>query len=237
MQKMLAFLLCLTGTALAARPHADLVLLGVTSSGGPARRDASAGSALVNAPLILQNPQLPRGCEFTSLAMLLAHAGKPTDKMVLASRVRKVPFTANGKHGNPNDGFVGDMYTFSRPGYGVYHAPVRDLAEQYLPGQIEDFSGSSFDEVLARLSAGKPVWVITNARWKELPASEFETWQTSSGPIRITYHEHSVLVTGFNDHTVFINDPLDGNGKDKALPRANFEAAWRQMGSQAISYR
>ncbi len=77
-----------------------------------------------NVPFIQQLPELPRGCEVTSLAMLLQYKGVEVDKMKLASEIYRVPFEENGLHGNPYEGFVGNIYTKSEPGYGVYHQPI-----------------------------------------------------------------------------------------------------------------
>lgn len=68
---------------------------------------------IVDVPHIQQMPELPRGCEVTSLAMLLQYAGVSVDKMTLASEITTIPFRdSNGLRGNPNDGFVGDIYSF-----------------------------------------------------------------------------------------------------------------------------
>ncbi|MGM0805743.1 MAG: C39 family peptidase [Bacillota bacterium] len=191
-------------------------------------------------PLILQKPELDRGCEVTALAMLLQHAGVEVDKMELAKNIKKDPTpykNENGTYyyGNPNDGFVGDIYTFDKMGYGVYHEPVAELAEKYLPGKIQDLSGTSFeDAVLKPLSDGKPVWIITNATFNKLSESEFRTWNTPSGQVQITWNEHSVVVTGYDDRFVYFNDPL---GTATKAERKGFEEAWVQMGSQAITYK
>ncbi|MFD3448349.1 C39 family peptidase [Microbacteriaceae bacterium 4G12] len=190
---------------------------------------------LTNVPLIQQLPDLDRGCEVTSLAMLFQYAGKSVDKMTLANEIDKVPFHDGDMHGNPNEGFVGNIYTFSESGYGVYHEPIFKLAEKYLPNQAVDLTGKSIDEVYKMLQAGAPVWVITNATFAPLDESEFETWNTDSGSIQITYREHSVLITGYDQNSVYVNDPLEDQ-PNIALPRAAFEEAWAQMGSQAISY-
>ncbi|MDQ0272262.1 uncharacterized protein YvpB [Cytobacillus purgationiresistens] len=195
---------------------------------------------LIDTPSIPQFPELPRGCEVTSLAMLLQHAGVDVDKMTLAKEVRKndEPYKQkDGKiyYGHPNDGFVGDMYTYEKRGLGVYHAPIKELAEQYLPGNILDITGSDFSSIKTHLSDDRPVWVITNTTYKKLPSASFQTWQTSSGEIDITYKEHSVLVTGYNEDYVFFNDPYTGQKNTKA-PIKDFEAAWVQMGQQAITY-
>lgn len=94
--------------------------------------DQTNAKTILNAPYIQQMPQLPRGCEVTSLAMLLQHAGVKVDKMTLAKQVKKVPFRQNGLYGNPYKGFVGNMYTFTQSGYGVYYPPVYELAQKYI---------------------------------------------------------------------------------------------------------
>jgi uncharacterized protein YvpB len=196
-------------------------------------------TVLIDAPIINQLPELPRGCEVTSLAMLLQYANVSVDKMTLASEIKKDTTSykvSNGKiyFGHPNNGFVGNMYTKNQPGLGVYHQPIKDLAEKYLPGQIKDLTGSPFNELKIHLSDKRPVWVITNTTYKKLPSNQFQTWHTPSGVIDITYKEHSVLLTGFDEKYVYFNDPLTGE-KNKKAPIVDFEESWVQMGSQAIT--
>lgn len=185
-------------------------------------------------PHISQLPELERGCEVTSLAMLLQYEGVPADKMKLAKQIHKLPFRdENYVRSNPYDGFVGDIYTFSKSGYGVYHGPVANLAETYMPGKIKDVTGQSIKAVYDLIDNGSPVWVITNSTFAPLPESEFTVWNTISGDVKITYSEHSVLIVGYDGHSIYINDPLAESGY-KAVPRKAFEQAWIQMGSQAI---
>ena len=48
-------------------------------------------------PFIKQLPELPRGCEVTSLAMFFCNIkGVQVDKMQLASEIHRVPFEQNG---------------------------------------------------------------------------------------------------------------------------------------------
>ncbi|WP_339162067.1 C39 family peptidase [Siminovitchia sp. FSL H7-0308] len=195
---------------------------------------------LIDAPVVNQMPELPRGCEVTALSMLLESAGVSTDKMKLAKEIKKDPTprtVKNGKvyFGNPNEGFVGNMYTFSEPGLGVYHGPIMELGEKYLPGKMVNLTGQSFEELKIPLSTGRPVWVIINAEYRELDDSYFETWETKSGPVKITMKEHSVLITGYDEKYVYFNDPLTGK-KNKKAPIRDFEKSWVQMGSQALTY-
>nr|WP_257391879.1 C39 family peptidase [Mesobacillus jeotgali] len=185
-------------------------------------------------PHISQLPELQRGCEVTSLSMLLHYQGTAVDKMTLASEIHKIPFRdENYVRGNPYDGFVGDIYTFSKSGYGVYHGPVASLAETYLPGKIMDITGQSFDAILKLINSGSPVWVIINSTFAPLPESEFTTWKTNTGNVKITYREHSVVIVGYDKNYIYVNDPLAAEGY-KPVHRKAFEQAWIQMGSQAI---
>lgn len=195
---------------------------------------------LLDAPIIKQYPELPRGCEVTSLAMLLQYSGIEADKMELASKIKKnkTPLIKkNGRiyWGNPNDGFIGDMYSYSNPGFGVYHKPIKKLAENYLPGQIVDLTGKDFDYLKVYLSQDVPIWIIINTTYKKLPESAFELWQTPDGELKLTYKEHSVLITGYDNNYIFFNDPISGMKNRKVLKK-DFIEAWQQMGGQAITY-
>lgn len=190
---------------------------------------------LSNVPFIQQLPELDRGCEVTSLAMLLQYAGVKVDKMKLANEIKKVDFMNDGVRGNPNEGFVGNIYTFSESGYGVYHGPLFQLAKKYLPNKAVDLTGKSIEEVYKSVKVGQPVVMITNATFAPLDEDEFTTWETNSGDVSITYNEHCVVLVGYDKEFVYIRDPLSDN-LDVKVPRESFEQAWVQMGSQAISY-
>lgn len=197
-------------------------------------------SKIVDVPVISQLPELPRGCEVTSLAMLLNFKGIEIDKLELAKLIQKDPTPyqiREGKvyFGNPNEGFVGDIYNLDEPGYGVYHKPIKELAESILPNQVVDLTGSDFSDLELSISNELPVWVIINSRYKPLPKNEFRVWDTSEGEVTITYREHSVVITGYDKEYIYFNDPLTGE-KNKKAPKQDFISAWEQMGRQAISF-
>lgn len=189
----------------------------------------------LNVPLILQNPELPNGCEVTSLAMIMQYAGINIDKMTLAAGVKKESLTykeENGRiiSGNPYEGFVGNIYG---SGYGVYHGPIVDLAKQYCGERAVDLTGLNFEEVLYILQQGYPIWVITNATYNSLDDSQFEIWHTPTGIVKITFKLHSVVITGSDQDKVYINDPQNVT-KNIGINKENFKKAWEQMGNQAM---
>ncbi|MDR2903793.1 MAG: C39 family peptidase [Clostridiales bacterium] len=195
-------------------------------------------SAFINGvPQITQLPELPRGCEVTSLAMLINYMGVAADKMTLAEQLEKNPephtYIGDEVHcGDPNDGFVGSMTSFHEFGLGVYHKPIFRLLAGYFPDAAVDLTGADFEDLYYMLAEGAPVWVIINSQYTALPESEFEQWHTPNGVINITYREHSVLVTGYDAENIYFNDPLGCAG---SAPKADFISAWEQMGKQAVA--
>lgn len=188
-------------------------------------------SKLLDVPLLNQmdQPMLYNGCEVTSLAMIFNFYGVNVTKNELADNIKKVPFTySNGQKGNPNAGFVGDMA--HGPGLGVYNGPVLELAQKYVGERAVNLTGSPFTDLLKKVSQGHPVWIITTTRFA--PVSVFQTWNTPQGKIDITFSEHSVVITGYDENYIYVNDPY--GVKNKKLDRANFIKAWEQMGKQAI---
>jgi hypothetical protein len=77
------------------------------------------------------------------------------------------------------------------------------------------------------------VWVIVTTTYSWLPASEWEAWQTSSGELKMTYRQHSVVIVGYDEDSIYIRDPF---GRRSEAPRNSFQSGWEQIGSQAITY-
>jgi uncharacterized protein YvpB len=191
----------------------------------------------LEAPTVLQHPELARGCEVSSLAMLLQSLGFDVGKMELAEKVAKDPAPYKSRKGvvtfgDPNLGFVGSMDNPKLDGYGVYNGPIFELLKKYLPARAVNLTGCEFSSLQKLLAQGSPVWVITNATFAPLPEKEFVYWNTTGGQIKATYKEHSVLITGYDKRFAYFNDPLSGPSK---ADLEDFRDAWAQMGSQAVS--
>lgn len=185
--------------------------------------------ALLDVPLLNQMdaPRLYNGCEVTSLAMILNFKGIEVTKNELAAEITRVPLQySNGVYGNPNTGFVGNME--DGPGLGVYHDPIFQLTQKY--AQAKDLTNQPFEALLQEVANGNPIWVITTSTFA--PVSEFQTWQTPEGSVNITYKMHSVVITGYDEDNIYINNPY--GMKNQKVDRENFIQAWEQMGKQAI---
>lgn len=199
-------------------------------------------SVLLNVPYISQLPELIRGCEVTSLAMLLNYKGINVNKLRLADEIDKdnTPYkVVNGNiyYGDPSIGFIGSMTDVNKDGYGANHKPINKLLKKYVgEHKAIDLTGLEFDNLYYYLSENLPVWVITNVDLKKLPENQFYTWQTPKGTIvTATNKEHSVVITGYDKEYIYINDPLH-NDPNRKINKKDFIEAWNQMGKQAVTY-
>ncbi|MEI7027854.1 C39 family peptidase [Paenibacillus sp. y28] len=195
-------------------------------------------SAMIDAPVIHQFPELPSGCEITSLTMLLQFYGVQKSKMEMAYEMKKdttpIVWGPNGtikSWGNPNTGFVGDVYGKSK-GFGIYHTALFELLQSYVPTAV-DLTRSDFSALEKQISDGVPVVAWTTINFTD--PGKWVTWDTPIGPIETTFMEHAVLLVGYDSDFVYANDPWTGKGKVK-VDKQQFIQSWTVMGKQAISY-
>ena len=191
-------------------------------------------------PSIGQYPELYRGCEVTSLAMLLNYYGINVSKIELSEKINKEPFSfklEDGKiyNGNPNIGFVGDIYSIKNPGYGVYNEPIYNLLSSYIGTKALNLTGVDFNDLYYYINKNRPIFAIINTKFKPLPETEFQYLKTTRGDVKITYREHAVVITGYDQNYIYFNNPMYPNKTEKK-PKLDFIKAWEQMGKQAITY-
>ena len=164
---------------------------------------------------IYQKPELPTGCEVTSLAMVLDYIGYSVTKTDLADKYLKKAKPYADK--TFNDAFMGSPYEST--GWGCYSPVIVDTASKYLKEIGEDkeykavdISGASIEDIAHNIWLGNPViaWVTINF---DDSTDEEHFWTTPSGEkAKFTSGEHCVVVTGYDidKHELTINDPLSG---------------------------
>lgn len=191
--------------------------------------------AILTVNNLLQKPELPTGCEITSLTMLLNYIGFDADKLVLADK-----YLEKGKYraADPNKVFVGDPASYYA--YGCYSDVIVNAAEKYLKDndktgswKVRNITGCDVNALYSALAEGAPVivWATMNmsepkkgAEWIIPETNENYVW---------TAGEHCLLLTGFDSKSgvVYMNDPLKGAMKyEKSL----FEKRFVQMGRNAV---
>lgn len=187
---------------------------------------------MLNVPLENQLPDLPNGCEVTSLSMLMNYYDIKVTKNELAENIAHVDsFTDNGKYrGNPNQGFVGHM-GIANAGWCVYNQPLYNVARKYT-NHIVNATGDSFLQVLKLVSSGHPVLIITTTTFNRV--NNMQTWQTNSGRVKVTPSSHACVITGYNKakKIVYLNNPY--GIKNQAVNWANLEKSYNQQGRQAL---
>jgi uncharacterized protein YvpB len=162
-------------------------------------------SSRLDAPYISQLPDMPFGCEVVSVTMMLNFAGIDVTKEELAARL---PYA-----GDPNEGFTGSLYDVNIYGAGgvVWPPALLELVRERC-GSAIDLTGESWEIVRGFIDQNRPVCV----------------WLTSEGL------DHTVLLTGYSDTAVWVNDPLVD--KDVMLDIDTFLRFWEGNGYRALSY-
>ncbi len=166
----------------------------------------------INVSPVLQEPELPTGCEITSLTALLNYRGYMVDKMVMADTYLDCALE-NGTNYTFYEKYIGDPRT---NGYGCYSpvivkAATEFLADQNSPMEAVNLSGSTMEEILMVIASGHPVVI-----WNTLDSGDVEEkliWTTPDGEdVYWTAQEHCMLLTGFNlaESTVTVCDPMKG---------------------------
>ncbi|TFJ91573.1 C39 family peptidase [Lentibacillus salicampi] len=198
----------------------------------------SLDTKIKGVPLYHQYPDLPTGCEATSLAMLLSWASsEPVSKYEVAdalpkgSKVKMVNGKWKGTH--PNKAFVGNPYTDSDDGsFGVFEGPILETIETFMPDKGVNLTGQSFEAILAIIRSGKPVMAWTTLEQRETFYGK--TWTDDHGDGVDWYeNEHAVVLTGIEGDHVVAHDPH--TGKAEYYNRELFVQNWRSMGGRAVT--
>ena len=189
----------------------------------------------LNVPLENQMPDLPNGCEVTSLSMLMNYYGIKVSKNELAETIQHVDsFTDGGKYrGNPHQGFV-DHMTIANAGWCVYNEPLYNVARKYT-SHIENITGSDFLSLLKLVSTGHPVMIITTTTFNKV--NNMQTWDTNTGKVNVTPSSHACVITGYSKpkKVVYVNNPY--GYKNQPVNWKNLQASYNQQGRQALYIR
>lgn len=206
----------------------------------PSPTPATPALQLTPVKLVWQNPELPNGCEATSLAILLSCTGTVADKMdVLANYLPKQPFTwSNGvRYGpDPQVAYAGDAaaksggwYCFENP---VIQAGDAWLKAKGLPCRIKNLTGLSREELEVYLSRETPVVVWATLRC-QTPRFSSYPWTLPNGTKYYPYiNLHCFVLTGIAGGKFYAADPIYGW---QALVPDAFWQAFDAMGRRAVT--
>lgn len=204
--------------------------------------DPAENKKIIEVKNILQSPELPTGCEVTSLSILLEHMGYNANKVTLARNYlpKQDFYWENGIYYGADfrTVFAGDPE--SPYSYGCYAPCIVITANRYLANvgadkKAYDVSGKSFESLMTSyIDKDKPVliWITSS----DLHESELTSvWTTPAGErVQWRSYEHCVVLTGYDKEKglVYVSDPMIGNtaySYNKLVQRFN------EMGKQAVT--
>ncbi|MGN1415912.1 MAG: C39 family peptidase [Oscillospiraceae bacterium] len=184
---------------------------------------------------ILQDPELPTGCEITSLTMLLNYMGYDVDKLTMADK-----YLPKGEYRNSDfyEVFVGDPRSYSA--YGCFSKPIAQAAESYLEDNgeldkwdVRNITGCTVDSLYAAIDRGYPVVVWASMEMK--PIGNGRSWTITETGKTVTWpaNEHCLLLVGYNTKKklVYMNDPMKGT---VAYKMSEFEERFKSLGNHAV---
>ena len=195
----------------------------------------------IHAFSILQNPELPTGCEATAGTILLNTYGYTADKTELASLLKKSErIEQNGRiyAAHPAEAFIGNPE--SAYGYGTFPKVLADAVQTIIDRQdgihkAKPLQGLSQADILSYIDSGAPVCVWTSSYDREI---EHRTgwYLIKNGAFSDEYfewpsNEHVVVLTAYDDSTVTVCDPLVGTTTYSSL---SFFRHYTQVGQYAL---
>ena len=196
-------------------------------------------SALIPVPPLLQNPELPTGCEVTALTNVLNFYGYPVSKTYLADFVLPKDDSVSVRNGrtyraDPFRAFVGDPR--GNGSYGCYAPVIARTARTYLASvesgrTARDLSGSEPAALYHSIAEGTPVlvWATMDMGGPTYRSSWYD--RDTGEKIQWIGGEHCVVLIGCSASTVTVSDPLRGI---VSYGRSLFETRYRQVLRQAV---
>jgi uncharacterized protein YvpB len=184
----------------------------------------TAAAFTMNVPVVLQKPQLPNGCEVTSLTMALNYKRIKINKITLA---KKMPFTNTL---DANKGFVGSP--FDGTGETINPVSLQKLAKAYRSNSA-DLTGVSIATIENEVREGNPVLVWYTIGYVE-PIDQY--LYQNGHKYWFPQPLHCIVVTGASSTSFFINDPLNGN-KNYPIEKNGFNKIYTEMGKRALVVR
>lgn len=188
-------------------------------------------SVVLAVPNIMQNPELPTGCESVALTMLLRYWGYDTlEKCEIADNYLTYDST------NFVTSFVGDPHTEN--GAGIFAPGLTAAANRFLKDHgdsriARDLTGTSFEGLLAYVSQGDPV-VVWNTVDMQEPGDVNAHYYYQGKTYNFYKEEHCMVLCGYDltQGTVLVSDPQAGlvwRDLDE------FSSIYKKMGSNAMA--
>lgn len=200
-------------------------------------------SVQLNVEKILQNPELPNGCEATSLTIALNYLGVPAEKTSIAyNYVPNTPFFIDaGRYyaPDPAEEYAGDPA--SSLGFYCLESPIIQGANRYLSEagsrlKAVDLTNATLDTLKEYLNREIPVifWCTQDYSDKATYHDNFFWYLPDNSLYKPYSNLHCIVLSGYNGESFTVCDPLKGI---LTLSQDDVLAGYRALGSHAVSFR
>ena len=178
---------------------------------------------------ILQNPELPNGCEITAAAIVLNYLGFDIDKVTLAEDY--LPIHIPYWEADPTVEFMGspadELSFYCLPG-AVTTAVNAYLDDQGSTYQAQDITGANSAELDMYLAQGTPVLVWATRAFTAPLYNYTFTLSDGSWPYS---NSHCLVLTGYDEDYYYFADPMQ---EITRIDRDTFALRYEQLGSHAV---
>ncbi|NIK79837.1 uncharacterized protein YvpB [Paenibacillus castaneae] len=193
----------------------------------------------LNVDTIMQNPELPNGCEITSLTAVLQYYGYDATKTEMADNYlpKQAFYSKNNKlYGpDPYEAYAGDPREL-KGGFFSFAPPIVKAAELYFDAvghsnPTKDISGSTKEQIIEQLNHGIPVvtWITLDLSKPKMNYSWYLSDSSEYFPAPINLHV--VVLNGYENGKVHVMNPLVGQ---VTYDMDKFFNSYVEMGSHAM---
>ncbi|WP_406945435.1 C39 family peptidase [Halobacillus sp. SY10] len=190
-------------------------------------------------PTVMQEPELPNGCEITSITSILNYEGIDVTKGKMSDDylIKKPLSYKEGKRfgADPDKAYGGNPRS-ENSGWYVFEDPIVDAANQLIASTDKNLtakkvSGSSKEEILNYIETGTPVMVWTtldlstpvkSGGWYVYGTEEFHSSYTNL---------HAMVLTGWENGKIHVMNPLKGK---VVYDEEKLFKSYKEMGSRAV---
>jgi len=185
----------------------------------------------LNVKYISQYPNMPNGCEITSLAMVINYNGYDVSKEFLSDNFLDKSGMNNA---NPDVAYIGNPY---KNGYYSYAGPIVNSANKYFKSigvseNATDKTGINLFGVLNKVIFEKKPVIVWYTVDDKSPALSENTYVDENGVRQNLYSNlHCLVVEGTGGGMVRVVDPIKGK---RSINFLQFAKLYYEMGQRAV---
>lgn len=190
----------------------------------------STGSHIIELTSICQYPELPTGCEVTSLAMVLNYYNVDCDKCEISDN-----YLIKGDVGTVDfhqafEGDPRDEYSYGCYANVIVETANRIISEKGAFLSVKDFTDTPLEELYSFIDKDIPVIVWGTQDCQEGHFSV--TWNVNGQDLTWFTPEHCMVLVGYDQNSVWVADPIYGD--IRSYDKATFEKSYNSLFKQAV---